>query len=153
MHLLSVSDYEQGRIAEGEVLFKEGDVLDHLYLLLDGEISCFSLNNDRVVPLQKITGPGVIGEDLILTKNQACYYSAVALNDSSYVKIPKNEVDLILEEGSDWLTNIIRNMSEKIQHTSNLLVEHNIVDSKLYADANFDSDEETFLKNALKQAD
>lgn len=146
------SSFERKSFAKGEILLKEGDKLSSLYILVSGRVLNFSVKSGRVVPLYLSRDTGVIGEDCALTQDRICHYNSIAMNDSSVIVIPRREVVTYINEGSDWIKDLIFNISAKSINTSKLIIDHQIKDDELFGGDSFSPEDEKFILESLKSS-
>ncbi len=134
---------------EGEVIFKEGELPEFFYIIESGAVRCLRWNEKRLSPVFTAVAGELVGEDCVLSDSNHYFYSAVALEDCSLIKITKSEVFSFLNEQSPWVRSILDNISEKIEHTTELLAEHRIFDDRLLKNIEFTQEEEVSLKDKL----
>jgi len=132
-----------------DVIFKEGDLPEHFYIVETGLVRCLKWHDKRLVPIMTAGEGELVGEDCVLSDSNKYFYSAVALEDCSLVVINKMDVFTYLNAQSPWVRNILDNMSEKIQHTTELIAEHRISDESLLKNVEFTQEEEVTFKNKL----
>lgn len=149
MSLLLEGSENVEKYSEGDVLFKEGDLPDVFFLIVSGQVSCFKKHNDRLVPVFTASEKEIVGEDCVLSDTNKYFYSAVAMTDCDVIRIEKSDVFEFLSSQNDWMRNILKNISGKIQHTTDLIAEHRILDDKLLGDADFSEDLEAQLRKKL----
>lgn len=136
-------------IAKDEVLFKEGELPDCFFIIISGKVTCLKWYNDRLVPIYTAGEQEIVGEDCVLADTSEYFYSAVVMEDCEVIRIEKSEVFKFLNTQSDWIKNILRNISEKLYHTSDLIAEHRILDKKLLSDVDFSDDQEALFRKKL----
>lgn len=141
----SVEEYE-----EGTVLFREGDLPEHFYIILSGGVTCFKLHERRLVPILTAGDQEIVGEDCVLSDSSSYFYSAIVSQESKLIKIEKSEVYEYLNYQKDWIKNILKNISDKIKHTTEVIAEHKIMDNRLIGDIDFSQEEEAKFKQLLK---
>ena len=146
--LLEGSEYLE-KFSEGDVLFKEGDLPEVFYLIVSGKVTCIKKHNDRLVPVFTASEKEIVGEDCVLADSNKYFYSAVAMEDCEVIRIEKSDVFKFLSTQKEWIRNILKNISGKIQHTTDLIAEHRILDDKLLSDVDFTQDMEAQLRKKL----
>lgn len=93
------------KIKKGEVLIKEGDSIDHIYLIKTGRLGLFIERNGKKIELGQL-GPGqIIGEKALFTPSKMTT-SVIALNDSTYIDMPSKPIKDHLEK-ADAVTKVI----------------------------------------------
>lgn len=104
MRLESVVDNSK-KIKKGEVLLKEGDSIDSIFLIKTGRFGLFIERNGKKIELGQL-GPGqIVGEKAIFAPSKHTT-SIIALNDSSYLEMPAKLIKDHFEK-SDAMTKVI----------------------------------------------
>lgn len=134
---------------EGDVLFKEGDLPESFYLIVTGKVICFKRSNDRIIPVFTATEKEIVGEDCVLSDSNMYFYSAVVMEECHVIRIEKSEVYKFLNMQKEWISNILKNISGKIQHTTDLIAEHRILEDRLIGDMDFTEEMEAQLRKKL----
>lgn len=150
MITLDNGGFEEVSLSEGDVLFKRGDKCKYTYIVTSGHIACFSFSSDnRAIPIFSVRDTGLVGEDgaFLVVPNYG--YNAVALSSSSVIKIPVKEIMTYLNEAGDWISNILGDLSEKLSNTTDIIVDHKIIDDRLNGGVLFTDQEEKVLINAI----
>lgn len=137
------------KIPAGEILFKEGDLPESFYIVVSGKVTCLKWYNDRLVPVYTPSEQEMVGEDCVLADTNQYFYSAVAMEDCEVIRIEKSEVFKFLNTQSEWIKNILKNISDKLYHTTDFIAEHKIVDNKLLGGVDFSADQEAQLRKKL----
>jgi CRP/FNR family cyclic AMP-dependent transcriptional regulator len=138
------------KIKKDTLLFKEGDLPENFFIVLSGTVSCFKEYNDRLVPVYSAGEKDLVGEDCLFSDSNKYYYSAIALEDVEVIRITKSEVFKFLNLHKAWVKNILQNISHKIQHTTELIAEHRILDDRLMAGEDFTDDDEAYFKKIIR---
>lgn len=107
-----------------EMLYKEGDLSSHLYILLSGEVKVYKTlpsGKQQIHKLVQIPGDLIACEDLYLQSHGS---SAEALNDVSvcYLKCEdlQNSAERFREISDTMMQAMSRNLNSYIRHISNL---------------------------------
>jgi len=131
-NLLSKSD--TFRLKQGKVLFLAGERSDYLYIIKSGEIRLFDDRDGTLRPVAILEEKNFV-EDETLFRGNKTQYIAIAAKDSELVKIKKSEIQEVLGECPEWMTNIMLALTDRLNNTMNMLSDHNIgpsEDSKLF---------------------
>ncbi|MCX7874757.1 MAG: ATP-binding protein [Melioribacteraceae bacterium] len=110
-------------IGEGEILYREGDKADGIYLVVSGEIN---LLKKRLLGKSKsfIFGENeFFGHEEYLEETSRTS-TAVALRDSYLIFLTKNEIDLLIRQNETILLNLREPSEETISESFNL---HSII--------------------------
>lgn len=143
------SSFERKKYLKGDILFKEGDKISALYVLASGKILNFSHKNGRIIPLYLSEGSGVVAEDCVLTQERVCHYNSICLEDSIIIVIPRREVVQYVNESSEWIKDLIFNISKKSINTKKLITDHQIRSDQLNGGVEFSAEEEKFVLESL----
>jgi CRP-like cAMP-binding protein len=146
--LLDNSD-ESCEFIKDSVIFKEGDIPEAFYIIKSGSVRCLKWNDKRLSPVFTATEGDIVGEDCVLSDSNKYFYSAVALSNCSLIRVEKNDVFKYLNSQSPWVRMILDNLSEKIQHTTEVIAEHGIKDDALLKNLDFSQEEEVLFKGKL----
>lgn len=143
--------FTEKKIEKGELIFSKGERSQNVYLLNKGKICCFLLSSDkRIVPVFTLVNEGIFCEDAVLSKDGICEYYATSLEECTVTLIPKGDVSNFVKESSNWVKNILQNISARVQHTVDIIGEHKILDSRLNGDAELSQSEEKLILNSIK---
>lgn len=107
-------------LAEGEVLFNEGDFGDSAYVILDGEIEIITRSKGSEVLLAVRREDEVIGE-MALLRAEPRSATARARNNSLLMRIPKQELDELLDTSAQATKALFRVLLERWQSTESRL--------------------------------
>ena len=141
-------EYKTIDYSEGDIIFKAGDIINKLYIIKSGEVTCIAINNDRLVPVYNvIDSAGVIGEDEFFFNKRKSNYFAIAMSDVKVMEIPKADIMKFVNSSSDWI-HILFNISEKVAHTD-VITEHRIIDEKFNGGKLLTAKEEVLIKKSL----
>ncbi len=151
MSLVDENEFKSISLERGDVLFKQGQECKKAYLLQHGHIACFILSEDkRVIPLFTRTEAGIIGENSLFQLGEAKYtFHAVALKNSKLLEVSHIDVQNYLDEAGQWIQNILRDISSRLEKTSQALGEHKIIDNRLNAGESLEVEDIKLLLNAI----
>lgn len=119
VELLSAAATEV-RLDEGEVLFEEGAFGDSAYVILEGEIEIITRSKGREVLLAVRRVDEVIGE-MALLRAEPRSATARARNPALLLRIPKTELDLLLDTSAQATKALFRVLLERWQSTESRL--------------------------------
>lgn len=108
------------RLGEGEVLFEEGAFGDSAYVILEGEIEIITRSKGREVLLALRRVDEVIGE-MALLRAEPRSATARARNPARLMRIPKTELDLLLDTSAQATKALFRVLLERWQSTESRL--------------------------------
>jgi CRP-like cAMP-binding protein len=149
MNILLNNSDEACEFEKDSVIFKEGDIPEAFYIVRSGSVRCLKWNDNRLSPVYTATEGDIVGEDCVLSDSNKYFYSAVALSNCCLIRVEKNDVFKYLNSQSSWVRMILDNLSEKIQHTTDVIAEHRIKDDSLLKNIDFSEEEEVLFKGKL----
>lgn len=116
---------------KGDVVFQEGDKTNAFFIVIKGRIVCAKKNSDRMVVIFVAKEKDLVGEDSVLGNSGVHDYGAMALEKSELVRIEASDVACSIENQSEWIKNILENLSDKIKGATDLIAEHRIEDDRI----------------------
>ena len=106
----------------GELLFDEGDPPDAVYVILHGEVEVIRTGAAGEVVLARLGKNELIGEIGVLC-NKCRNARIIAQSDVQALRIDKITFMQIVQQVPQLAMAIIRELSERLEHTSDLLTE------------------------------
>jgi CRP-like cAMP-binding protein len=140
----------ESRVSKGtnEVLFREGELAQKLYIVKRGQVICLKRSKDRLIPVFRAEAGDIIGENAIL--DTGVYgYSAVTLTMAELLEIPAENFRQILEKSPEWLVDLTATMIQRFENTANLVAENRVFNEVILSEEDFPSSLETNLKKQL----
>lgn len=140
----------ESRVSKGtnEVLFREGELAQRLYIVKRGQVICLKRSKDRLIPVFRAEAGDIIGENAILDTG-AYGYSAVTLTMVELLEIPAANFRQILEKSPEWLVELTATMIQRFENTANLVAENRVFNDSILSEEDFPSSLETNLKKQL----
>lgn len=99
-------------VHEGEILFRESDKSNNIYLVVSGEINLLKKRPGNKALSFIFTDHDFFGCDEFIEKIPR-NSTAVALRDSYIISFTRNEVDLLIEQNDEILKNIYKSVSDR----------------------------------------
>ncbi len=90
---------------EGEILFREGDASDTIYLVLSGEVNLIREQEEGKAYSTIFSTKDFFGQEEFLEGNIR-HSTAIALRDSYVISLAKAEIDNLIEQNDEILRNI-----------------------------------------------
>ncbi|QDO94362.1 Crp/Fnr family transcriptional regulator [Formosa sediminum] len=147
-------------IKKGEVVFKEGDMLNGVYCISKGICKLTKLTEkgkDQVVKL--VIKGELLGQRSVII-NQTANLTATALNDMEVCFIPKQEIIQDLLKNNDFSFGVLKQMASDLKEAEISIVNmaqksvrKRLADIILYLNNNFGVDESNYLKVTLSRDD
>jgi CRP/FNR family cyclic AMP-dependent transcriptional regulator len=101
----------------GEVLCTAGERESDLYIIHSGKLLVFVVKGTQVTPLAFL-GPGEYMGELSFFDQEARSANVIAVESSSLVKIPVDEIE---RQFPDWLVTIAQSITKKLRHTGEVI--------------------------------
>ena len=140
----------ENRVSKGinDVVFKEGELAQSLYIVKRGQVLCVKSSKDRLIPVFKAGEGDIIGENAIL--GSAPYgYTAVTLTTVELLEIPSGNFSQILANSPAWLMDLTATMIQRFENTANLVAENRVFSDKIIEEEEFPSSLEIQIKKML----
>ncbi len=145
---------------KGDVLFKEGEVLNGIYCVRNGacKLSKLSANGkDQIIKL--VTTGNMLGQRSVVCGEKA-NLSAVALTDMKLCYIPKDEIVEILHKNSNFSFELLKVMALDLKDADDIIVnmaqkpvKQRMAEMLLYIEDQFGVDENAMLNVVLSRED
>ncbi len=99
-----------------DIIFFEGDIEAHFFLIEKGSITVFTKNQKGEKVILARLGPGeVLGEQAMIDKSERSA-SAQATADSVLLKISEESYQEMLRELPLWAGSMLRSLSTRLKH-------------------------------------
>lgn len=109
-------------LAPGDILIKEGEKADYVYILKSGELSAFKMVDGKKIELGKITPGEFVGEMAYINKEPRTA-SIEALSDAELIEVPIGIVDSILYKRPSWARALVQTLSKRLKNANKNLQE------------------------------
>ncbi len=122
-------------VKKGEMIFREGDTPYFLYLLTEGEVKMYSINQQGKELLQGIMLPGNCFGEPPLFLDKPYPSNSVALKDSIIIRLSKANLDKLLHEQPDIAISFLKRFAERIYQKTitNQILAANCPEEKIIA--------------------
>lgn len=112
---------------ENEYVFKQGEVADTVYILQEGALKLFRVNEDGTETILNYLSPGeVVGDDAFFKQNVYNLTSCIAVKNSKICSINRARFEKLLMEEPHLMQSTIAKM---VEHLSNL--HQNVLGNKI----------------------
>ena len=140
----------ESRVTKGthEVLFKEGDSANSLYIVKRGIVLCLKRSKDRLIPVFRAEAGDVVGENAIIG-NGPYGYSAVTISSAELIEISSKNFTDILAKSPEWLAGLTATMVQRFENTANLVAENRVFNESILSEEEFSSSTENQFKKML----
>jgi CRP/FNR family cyclic AMP-dependent transcriptional regulator len=112
-------DPEYIEISAGEVLFREGDVGEAMYILIAGEaeITISGVFFEKCVP-------GTFMGELAVIDGTPRYATVTALTDCKFVVVDKKRFHFLVDEAPSFAIDVMRVMAQRIKSCDQRILTH-----------------------------
>jgi len=152
MNISLNSDVTYSNFKKGDLLFKEGRKIEQCFIVTKGSVALVKQVDKRETVFYVAKEKDIIGEDCVVSTNPLYFYSAVALEDIEVIPMNASEMNAIVDSHSDWIGNILDNISGKITKSIEMISEHRITDNSLYQGVEISDDDQVLIKSSLQKA-
>jgi len=108
---------------KGDMLFHEGDASDHLYLVVAGRVKVFKMTARGTDVILEIFGPGDPVGAVAVYEARAYPASAVALEATTCVLIPRQPFFALLESHPTMVRGLLVGLTHRLAELTNRLTE------------------------------
>jgi len=146
---LQDSNFEQAvTYKAGSVIFAQGEPSNYLFLVDRGEVKLIKEDGHRFMLLSIIKEKSFLGE-LSMFSDDLRSASAIAVNDTTVYMIKKSEISKVLKDCSNWVSDIMVTLCDRMRSTIDILSEHRIVDDNLGFGGELLPEEESSFRKSL----
>ncbi|MDP3445748.1 MAG: cyclic nucleotide-binding domain-containing protein, partial [Ignavibacteria bacterium] len=103
-------------IGEGEILYREGDPAEEIYLVISGEINVLKKRLLGKTKSYIFTENDFLGHDEYFEETSRTS-TAVALRDSYLITLSRNEIDLLIKQDDEIIVNLREPISQLDEET------------------------------------
>lgn len=147
-------------IKKGDVIFKEGQVVNGVYCIKSGTCKVSKLSENGRSQILKIIPKGHLLGQRSLINDELTNLTAVAVEDMEVCFIPKQEIVRDLTENSNFSIAVLKNMAMDLKEADNFLVnlaqksvKKRLAETLIYVAATFGVDQDGFLSLILSRED
>ena len=139
---------EEVKLGYHDLLFKEGDKANKVFIVKSGEVLCMKFAKDRLFPIFLAKEGDIIGESAILSQNYYSY-SAISLSFAELVSVNSFSFKQIFSSAPNWMHNMMTTMLARLDFTSNLISENRIYQDSIIGLDRFSEQIEIEFKNKI----
>lgn len=110
------------RLGKGEIIFREGDFGDTMYIIQEGEIEIRKRAGQAFKVLSSLRAGDFFGEMALIDKSPRSA-TAVAIADSALLEVTHRSFEYMLEHNLDFTKRLVRELVEKIRSSNELIYE------------------------------
>lgn len=132
----------------GEVIYKEGDQADNLYIIKSGVVRLCRVREKRILVLATLFMKEIFGSEDVFKKSLHTN-NAVALEDVELVEVSANDIREQVGDLPDWIGSVMETLATRLDESESVLEKHKIYDSELNESFNLDPEIELIIKENL----
>ncbi|RLA65273.1 MAG: hypothetical protein DRQ88_03030 [Epsilonproteobacteria bacterium] len=114
------------KLKEGEVLFVEGEMINELFIIKQGEVGVFKEKGDRLDPFRNINEGNLVGEVSIFTGEKHRGATALATLDSEIIKISKAAILQVINTRPSWLGELMQDLTQDLIYSGKMMKDQSI---------------------------
>jgi signal transduction histidine kinase len=111
---------EPMRVPAGEMLIREGEPGDSMYVVTAGELEVTKRAGTSELPLARV-GPGAIQGEMAAVTGRPRAASVRAITDAEVIRIPREGLLALLDSGPDAAIALLRTVLERLRSTESML--------------------------------
>jgi len=131
--------------SQDEVIFRQGDFSDCLYIIRSGEVKVVREENKELSIVGIIKSKDFLGEGAVLSGGKRSAH-AVASMPTEVMKIGYTDIKKILESKPSWIKDLMKLLVSKLNSSSAIIAEHGI---QLEEFSMMDDAERKYLRSIL----
>jgi len=101
-------------LAPGEVLLREGDAAEELFVVVRGELEITKHSGNAEIPLTRV-GPGSIQGEMAAFERGQRKASVHAVTETDVLRLPIDAVRELLASGPEFVTGLMRTVTTRLQ--------------------------------------
>src|SRR5205809_6495693 len=114
------------QLAQGDFLFREGEKVDKMYVLLEGEVDIFL--GDFVL---ETAGPGALLGEMTLIDDSLRTANAVAKSPSRLAQIDRRRFHFLVQQTPHFATHVMKILSDRLRHTNAVMAAREEISTSL----------------------
>lgn len=105
------------KLRKGDILFREGEMSNHMYLIRTGVIRIFKKKGDSQIEIDNLRAGQIVGEMAFLDGNSRSA-SAEALMDAELIEISQEIYQATLNSTPEWLKVLLKAIVSRLRSTT-----------------------------------
>lgn len=106
-------------LAPGDILIKEGEKAEYVYILKSGQLQAFNYINEKKVIIGNVESGEFVGE-MAYINNEPRSAFIEALSDAQLIEVPIDLVDKILYKRPAWSKALMQTLSKRLRNANKL---------------------------------
>ena len=116
---------EKIKLNKNEIIIKLGDTSEHAYVILDGEVGIYLLDNFDEKP-NFVLGKNEVFGELGILNNQLRTSNVKSITEVELLKVSKKEMNKMISESNLFIQGLIRTLSNRVTSYISIVRKHNI---------------------------
>ncbi len=112
----------RSHLPAGEMIFRQGDPLDSIYILLDGQVKLYRIMDGQEVIFHSQTAGKILGL-LALTRRTGSQFNCRTLTPTTFIKVSFEDLDNALQQSESLLVTFITVLTQSMARRSTRLME------------------------------
>ncbi len=147
---MSNHQFEDITIRSGEFLFKADDTAEFLYFIKSGEVILFNIKDKKTCFFNRLGAKDIAGAAEIFIDSKTYGHYAYVEETCKAIRLPKSEINKSLSAKPEWVSDVVKGMSDKLEKTTDFLVSHRIQDEDLLLGKKVDNEVVQRILSKLK---
>ena len=118
---------EQVSFKAGDILFHEGDLTYHFYVVQEGEIEIYKTASDGKKLVLGVVNSGASLGEFAMLDHMPRSATACALTDVSAAKVSEQAYEQLIDELPEWAVAVMRGMIDRLRATNDIIRRNGIV--------------------------
>ncbi|MDA9189467.1 Crp/Fnr family transcriptional regulator [bacterium] len=155
MNTISQNEINTIKKKEGLTLYRKGEVGKHLYILTKGKVLLVD-EQEKFIPANVVCPGEFLGQEILFRqkndedlKGEYRFY-AFTLEDIEFVKIPVEDINVVMDKLPDWVNLIMGTLSKRLNHSVESLKDHKILPNYAFRDHEIDHNRLNDIYRQLK---
>ncbi|MDY2941042.1 MAG: Crp/Fnr family transcriptional regulator [Varibaculum sp.] len=123
VHERIYADMAEISLRRGQVLFREGDPGDRLFVILEGKLKLVHASTDGRENLLSVLGPGEIVGELTLFDPGPRSTSATAVSPAKLVYLEHADLMKMLDENTELAKHMLKGLAKRLRRTNDALAD------------------------------
>lgn len=104
-------------LKDNEILFKQGDPPDHMYIVRKGRLTVYFTKGNETVNLAEITEGAIVGE-MAFFDDKPRSASVRAVGDAEVLTVSKADFDRLLTQVPRWMVTMMQSLVSRLRSTN-----------------------------------
>lgn len=148
---MQITSYKELSLQEGDVLFKENELGNHIFIVKAGELITLKENSGRLLPTGLHRETDFVGA-IHGVGGGEYREAAIARTNAIVIPIPINDIEKVVDECPNWIRLLLNTIVERLDHSLSFLCEHKIMEDLSHYGEVFTDEDAALYRKKLKEA-